>query len=492
MLLGSLLFGLPGPALQAQEAAETPPEAPAPLPRGPQDRAVRRAGQGPSESEAARAFATKLKKALALEAEVQAYEQATLGLEKPETLNGYRLERRLRLDEDKAANERGRSFAVLGLIPPRPGDFAHADLGRRELTLLTNLDRAYEASRSHPLLDQFVSANRSFLSSADWALRDRAVILRDKLVARETAFTSLIEQAKGLLEGTVDAARLSEMEELLAEIAPETREATPDLSVLVIEDQDLRLKILAELQVMLAQQPGPEPPPPLASKLLPRVTAMQAQVVERANLAPVIQEHMWTEAELVKVEAEIEAGADSDDLEARKAIAQRKAELVRRHNELNAQWFGTDPDPTIYPDLIKDQDLLIQRMMLDLGPRGALFGARYDVVRQLAATETATTQQRWTLLQEQQDLIASLQEARPEPDRLDGMLPLATLVKARPPPPAEPDALGTGKPKASGWALAGGGGKAGGPKAAPKPKKKTPPKKKKSAPKKPGGGKKPR
>jgi hypothetical protein len=464
---------------------------PAPLPREPEAATALRPGQLTRTTEAARAFQVKLRDALLLEADAQAYEQATLGLEDPESLTGYRLGRRLRLDEDRLANERGRGFALLALVPPRPADVANAKLSRREVTLLMNLGLAYERARSDPSINQYATANSSFLQTANWGLRDRAVVLRDKLVARETGFTRLIEQANELLAGTVDEGQLKEMEQLLAEIAPETREETPDLSVLVIQDEQLRMKVLTELQVKLAEQADPTQRPPPATTLFPRVSGMQHLIVERANLAPVIQEHMAVEVELEQVEADLRASVNNQDIEARKLLTQRKAELTGRHSELGSIWFSTEPDPEIYPALVQNQDALIRRSMLDLGPRGALYGARYDVVRDLAATPTETSQQRWVLLQAQEDLLASLYAATADPDPLDGMLPLAALVKARPPPP--PPVVAQAKPPAK---PVGAGSKAGAFKAAPKPKKAPPkakPKAKAPPPKKkPAGGKQPR
>jgi hypothetical protein len=499
-VLGALLGAL-SPPVAAQDApareedaepAEPAVAQPAPLPRDPQQPAALRPGQGPRTSEAARAFEKKLHTALSIEAQVQAYEQAGLGLEDPERLSGYKLERRLRLDRDREANAAGRTFAMLALAPPRPSDAAQADLGRRELTLLTNLSRAYESSRSDQLINQYIAANQAFLQSADWAHRDRAVVLRDKLVRRETAFTRLIEQANELLSGTVDEAQLAAMVETLAQVAPETREVLPDLSVLVIQDQALRLKVLTELQTVLARQPAAQPPPPEADKLLLRVNGRQQELVRRAELAPVIQEHMHVEAELKTVEAEILASVDSQDIEQRKVLTQRKAELTTRLHELSAHWFGTDPDAEMFPGLVQDQDALIRRMMLDLGPRGALFGARHDVVRELAAAETVTPVQRWTLLQAQQDLISALIGAQPEPDLLDGVLPLAALVKARPPPPAPVAPLAApGQPKAGPLSSAAAKAKAGALKGAPKPKAKPKGKAKQPPPKKKPGGKQP-
>jgi hypothetical protein len=469
---------------------------PAPLPLDDlQPRGVR-AGADHRTTEAARAFEAKLHEALKLEAEVQAYEWSTLGMEDPERLHGFRLERRQRLDRDRAAAEQsGRGFAVLALVPPRPAELASAELGRRELTLLTKLGRAYETSRSDPVINHFMAANRRFLESADWSHRDRAVGMRDRIVEREKAYTRLIEEAYELLSGTVDESQLEGMEDLLAEVAPETRDAAPDLSVLVLRDQELRQKVLAELQAMFLDRSGPPPAPPPAARLLPRVMARQRELVERAELNPVIQEHLQVETELGQLETDLEASVDGEDLEARKELLRRKVELTHRRNALGSRWFGTEPDPLLYAELVKDQDALIRRMMLDLSPRGTLYGGRYDAVRDMAANTTESPAQRWTLLQAQEDLIAALTAAKPEPDPLDGMLPLATLVRARPPPMPPPT---TGKPGAKTGAKAGAkqppawspAGSQGSPsKAATKPKPKSKSKKPSSskAAGKPGG-----
>jgi hypothetical protein len=113
-------------------------------------------------------------------------------------------------------------------------------------------------------------------------------------------------------------------------------------------------------------------------------------------------------------------------------------------------------------------------------------------VRDLAAAETVTPVQRWTLLQAQQDLIAALIGAQPEPDLLDGVLPLAALVKARPPPPTPVAPLAApGKPKAGPLSSAAAKAKAGALKGAPKPKAKPKGKAKQPPPKTKPGGKQP-
>ena len=440
----------------------------------------------------AEAFGNALREALVQETAVQEYERTTIGMEDPARLTGFKLERRLRVDRDTEFNQRVRQFSLLPLELPAAADIAQADLGRQALTFLSGLEHAYESSRSDPQLNQMVNLNRRFLQNGDWALRDHAVKLREALIEREIVLNRLAERAHALVAGQVEAAELGEMETTLYTVAPELQEQKPDLSALVLEDPALAAQVLGELQAAMAEPRPTGVRPPPASELWPSINGLQEKLVSTAGLTEVIAEHKSLDAELERLDETIERSEQWTDLDARRALVDRKVELSQRRDELAHTWRTSEPDEQLYSELVSTQDQLIRRLMLDLGAGGSLFAARRDVLVEACAEGLPpSADERWQLLQDQQELLEQLNATQPVPDPLEAieMLPDMPRPSFRPQPlqpdpraTAKPDPRAKGKPK--GGAAAKGKGKPP-PKPKPKPKPKTKPKGKAYKPQQP-------
>src|SRR4030095_3729845 len=113
--------------------------------------------------------------------------------------------------------------------------------------MLLALGNALDATRSTRQLDQYMDFNQSFITSADWAQSDRAVEMRDEIVAREVTFAHLVQDADTVASGGGDDELLANMRTRLQQAAPEVQGAGDDLAVLVVRDEALRGQVLAEV-----------------------------------------------------------------------------------------------------------------------------------------------------------------------------------------------------------------------------------------------------
>ncbi len=457
-LAGALLALAAGGLCRAQQVE---PAAPGP--------AAERAAPSPADASraAAEAYFQKGKAALALELEVQDYERATLGLEDPATLSGWRLKRRERIEADREFVKLAGLFTLKPLEFPTPAQLAGAGLGRRALTLVANVQAAYDASRRDKVLEQLTEANRSFLQNADWAQRDRAVILRDDLLTREIGFTRLAAETADLAAGRLGPEDVVRLEQLLAEIAPVAAVASKPMAVLVLEDENLRTQVVADLHARLARPaPAPTLPPP-AVELQPLVTKLQLKLMTLHGLAEIIAEHGDVSAAIEELAPRIEELEARREMVARHELVAQMVSLVRRRAALEEQWYTIVPDPGTWGALVQAQDDFIARQIFDLGPKGALFAARRDAVDEVRATGTPDPAAQWRLIEMQRDLLLALAEARPPADPLEGLAP---------PPLLSVTLMQQAQAAAAGGKVSGKGGKKappGGPKkAVPKPKPK--------------------
>lgn len=428
-------------------AGETPPPHEPGAPPQVAAPEARRASPGsPAE-----AFGRTLREVLLQENEVQVFERATIGLEDPAKLSGFRLERRQRVDRDASFNQRVREFSLLPLELPTAADIAAADLPREQLTFLSNLQTAYDSSRTDPQVNQLATLNQRFLQNGDWSLRDRAVRLREALIERETTFNRLAEKAHALVGGRIEPAELAEMETALYSVAPELQAKKPDLSALVLQDPALAAQVLAELQGVVAKPHPATLAPPPASELWPNVNFLERKLVFTAGVDGIIAELKSIDTELKRLDDKIAATIETTDVDSRMLLVGEKVELSTRRDELNKTWHTVAPDEGLYSQLVLAQDQLIRRLMLDVGTGGVLFAACHDaIVEQLDGGLPPTTDERWFLIKEQQDLLERLNAALPEPDPLEAieMLPDMPPLAAKPEAPPAPKAAAKPKPKA--------------------------------------------
>ncbi|MGQ0553169.1 MAG: hypothetical protein ACT4PU_08100 [Planctomycetota bacterium] len=413
--------------LSAQDTTPAPsdpaasPRAAAPAQTAPPSAAT--TPSAPLPPSTATLFANKLQQALALELEVQAVEQSTLGLEERSALSGHRLQRFDRIQKDKDFRALAGQFSRVALELPRPADVAKAGLPRRSLDLLTDLAAAYRVSREVRPLDLYMEANRNFVKQADWAMRDRAVLLRDEIIEREIGYTRLVSQAYDLVNGQVGPQGLAEMEALLAKIAPEVVAKGNDLAVQVLRDPTLRQQVLDELTAQFREAPPARAAPRPAGTLRVLIEMLQLKLLQRAELAPVITEHAQLEASLALLAVQMKEAAGAMDQEQRAALVERIVTETTRRNDLEVQWYSTAPDPELYAQLVEAQEELIVRLCLDLGPKGAYFGPRRDEIAHLIEQDDGYSPRRWQVLEAQQDLIIALNDARPTPGPLAGLAP---------------------------------------------------------------------
>jgi hypothetical protein len=428
------------PSVQGQPSGQTPPSGQGEV--RPRIDAARASGGKPPlpvsgddsgvpfaapVSPAAKAFAAKAREVLTLELQVQEFEARTLGREDPETLSGFRKARRLRVEEDKFFRSLKGQFSIKPLALPDPNLAPEAS--PEALAFFAALLRTYDATREVRLLEQMHELNQSFLKSQDWADRDRAVTIRDELMDRGVMFNTLAQRAWDIRHGTLGDDAIPELLAALHAEVPEPEAQASDLALLVLHNPELRTHVMTELLSLLSKPLAPPEPLPPAEELTGKVIELQAQLFEAAGLTEAMAQEAKLAAELENVNAALEQ-------EPSRSALDKKVKITAKREEIQAQWFATEPDPALYEELATTQEILIRRRMLDLGTPGALFGPRYDAT--VAAREKAepTAWARWSLLQEQRDLLQALDAAKPARTPLDDVVPpplygLGLLEKAK-------------------------------------------------------------
>ena len=404
-------------------------------------------------SAAAQAYAAKAREVLSLELQVQAYELNTLGREDPETLQGYRKTRRLRIEKDKSFRSLAGQFSIKPLPIPDPGQAPGSSPAA--LKFFAGLQRAYETTRALRPLEQMHQDNQTFLKSQDLIARDRATGIRDELIDRGVMFTQLAQRAWDIRNGTLGDDAIPELLATLHAQVPEPDEKDSDLAVLVLGNPELRAHVLGEVTSLLSvplPQPAVLPP---GEELTGLVVEQQKSLLEKAGLTAVVEQEQQLADALDKVNAELETAAS-------KPLLDKKVKIVTRRDELRQQWYSTDPDPELYATLADSQEQLIRRRMLDLGTAGALFGARLDGNVAERETIDGTPYARWSFLQDQRDLLNELDAAKPAATPLDNLLPpplygLDLLEKAKKEQAAKLGKLGKGGGKGGKNALYGKG-----------------------------------
>jgi len=471
----------PAEALPPTQVA--PPAQPARDALAP-DAAARRAGR---VSPAAQAYGEALREAMLLELQVQDVEVEAMDPgEDPSTLKGFRKQRWERIQKDRTGfRQLAGQMSLQGLETPRPAEGVAPS--RDIVSLLVSLDRAYESSRVVRTVEQYMDLNREFLAKGDWSPRERAVLLRDELIAREVDFTRLMQDAATLLAGTGDEELLARCRDGLAQLAPEAQVLGDDLAVLVLNDAELREQVMAEVTALLTTVKPPEPPPAPESELRPKVAELQVELVGLAGLEQVIKDLQGAERQLDLIDGQLEQDMP---LERRKDHVGRRTTLVAARDGLQFQWYSTEPEPATFDALVQGQDGLIARRMLDLGPSGVLYGARVQALRDVHDEGLPDSASRWRFLEQQQDVLTLLDSLQPTENPLLGLeMPdingLLLLKEAQAKVAAEKAAAAKSAPKPSAKKKGAGGKKPalGKPSLAPKPKK-APPKK---GPSKQGG-----
>jgi len=317
---------------------------------------------------------------------------------------------------------------------------------------------------------------------------------RDVIIAREVAFARLMQDASTLHSGAGDAELLARCQQALTELAPGEQALGDDMAVRVLRDDGLREQVMAEVGALLTTVKPPPPPPAPDAELRPQVTELQVALVEQAGLPEVIEKLRGAERQLELIDEQLK---EDMPLDRRKDYVGRRTTLVMARNDLQRQWYSTEPDPATFDALVAGQDELIARRMLDLGPSGVLYGARVQALRDVHDEGLPDSASRWQFLEEQQELLALLDGLQPTENPLLGLeMPdttgLMLLKEAQAKVEADKAALGKSapKPSAAKKKAGSGGGKAakGKPSMAPKPKKPPP---KKSGSSHGGKGKKP-
>jgi|GEM_PF-6274576 len=366
-------------------------------------------------SAAALACADKLRQAMALELQVQEYESRTLGAEAAAgELRGFKKQVWDRVQRDRAGFRQlagQMSLQALDFPQPAPG----VSLSRDGIALLAALDREYEASRNPRTLDQYIELNKGFLKSADNSQRTRAVTMREELVAREVTWTSLSQQAVTLAKGEGDEALVTHMREVLQQVAPSAEAGSDDLAVLVLSDPALRQQVMSEVTAVLTAVQPPPPLPAPDAELRPRVLELQVKLAEMASLPPLIEEHAALTEQLEKVDAQLDLDLP---LDRRKDLVATRTDLLTRRNQVEVQWYGSQPDPETWEELADAQDELISRRMLDLGSAGVLYGARVEALRAVRDDGLPDTRSHWEYVEQQQEMILLLDRIQPEDDPL--------------------------------------------------------------------------
>ncbi len=368
----------------------------------------------------AEAFIDRFKAALIHEVEVQKFERMQLGSEDIERLNRFQLQRRERIDADMLSFPPAFNklwFTAVVVPEPQEGE----QLNAAELVALQQIEGAYAQTRDLTLVNRLIENNGRFLDTSDWNKRKIAVDIRDELLEREASFQHLQGLAEMIARGNASPERLVEVRETLMRIAPHATDDGSSLALLVLEDEDVRRSVLADvIGYMLAEVP---PQVTLTSdELEAKVLVLQTEVAEQSGLADDLQELQEVEQQVKLLEQEAEDDL-SFDFERRKARNSKLVELYDRRNELRSLWRNTEPAVEPVDELIATYDELIRTRMAGLGLRGALFGARFDALDRHRERRGGSPIHTWNLLDDQNALLNAIGETEAEPDYLEGLPP---------------------------------------------------------------------
>jgi len=368
----------------------------------------------PPPSEAARTFSAKFKVALALEAKVQDWEARSVATDDLEKLPERRRERAERVLADAERRSQARAYAIAAQTLPGVGK--DVTLEPEDVDLLIDIKRAHETTRSTRLLDHWMELNQSFLESYNWAERDMAVALRDEVVARETALTELISQARRILEGESTRRLREEARETLLAVAPRVAQKTEDrLEVRMLEDPKVRGDAFLEMRDFLTEHEESRP----ASETLPRfednsVQELQRELIDATGIGELLESTVALEQELTELDARIEVAPTEEDLA-------RRTEVVRQLEANRQERYMSPPEPEVATRLMAAHAGAIRGRLEDLGTLGALHASRADALedevldRVDAGFPAAPT---WETLDAQMELLNELEQLGAEEDPL--------------------------------------------------------------------------
>ncbi|RKY18901.1 MAG: hypothetical protein DRQ55_12150 [Planctomycetota bacterium] len=398
-------------------------------------------------TQASKRFSAALRRMLATEEQAQSFEQFTLGSQAPDTLKGDRLARWQRVSRDQEDWAQRHSEVTGAPLSVPTAQTVARGLSPLESVVLSRLTRAVEASRDVRRVVSIEREIESFLQTANWGSRDRAVELRDALLERELLWSELARQAEELVSGVLPSEELSSILRTLDEISPET--ATEESLVeRLVTDPALQSKVLGELNALLAAPVDNKLPTESDAELLARLSELHQELMEASGLTETLALTEATQQELSSLRVQLEdRGVNALTPEKRAKAAARKAELLVQQNTLRSTWNNTEPDPKASKLLRTTQNRLIRRRMFDLGMEAALFGHRYDRLLE-SSHELTTPAHVWAHLKAQGDLISALGEARPAPSALDSLKLETHPLPAGPfdvgpliEPPSEPEPL---------------------------------------------------
>jgi hypothetical protein len=161
------------------------------------------------------------------------------------------------------------------------------------------------------------------------------------------------------------------------------------------------------------------------AELFKQIQELQLALIQASGVLPLLDGQAALDSELATIDKRLEdKGVNAPDAATRRELNRRRNELSRARNENRAAWMATPPAPDEAEALVEAGDRLLRRRLLDLGPLGALYSHRVDALQRRAAEEGRDARTTWRLLEDQALMAAELQEARPEPDPLAGLLPL--------------------------------------------------------------------
>ncbi len=374
-------------------------------------------------------FTDLLKDVLAYELEVQAFEWSQpLAREKVRDLTGHRRKRRLRLTEDKLSfRDNARQIPLAPLDLPSPNQAA--ELNRKVLALVSRLRRAYDESRDTRPLTLWREANEKFVSTGDWAQRDRGVTLRDEVIQRELDYARLAVQAEDLLSGNANREVIEELTVTLDAISPDTSEAGGgDLSMLTLFNETVRGQVLSELVSVLQTPVELWDEAPEAEELDLDLDVLRAKLYTASGIDQVVLEWIKLQPEIDRLQDRL-TGPELIEPEDRTALVGQRTKLLADSVALERRWENARPDKELSADLILAQDAAISRQLLDAGYHGALYTTRVSHMDTLAWRVDNGSMSVWEFLAKQQELLEDIAEAVPAGSPLKGITP--------PPSPAE-------------------------------------------------------
>lgn len=396
-----------------EPAAAAPPKTPA--------APTRLIGQdNPDATQAAVKFATLLRQVVQQELHVQDFERATpVATADPETLHGFKAKRNARIEQDRTFKKKlGRRFSLYASAVPSPAPGVR--LSAPDLALLERLKRAHDMSRRPSRLTQWQEANADFLKKGDWARRDRAVQLREAIIEQESDFTTMLNDARAIANGDGTKAMRNGVVRKLDEISPESRDDSSDYVQLTLTNPDVRTQVLTEVLTVLGTLAEEEAPPRPEEELVPEVDLSRASLIARSGLVDTVTAYIEAEREMDELSRELLTNDDLDPAD-RHTLTLQRDELEREMARLKITWRATEADAEAGLATIELQNELIRRRMLDIGYRAAAFVRRRDTVEALETRARAGRANVWAVIDEQQELLALLDEARPAVSPLEGL-----------------------------------------------------------------------